>query len=716
MAQQFVLKAAPVRFACVREPGICGTSIKEATARKTMQMPASLHKEETVQSSLQTRHIDEVIASAARDGMLAEANSADGVIRRSWVRCVNDHGLDPTRAQPARIVENACLREHQEQIEGFLRVARGGMEQLFKRVSPLGYVLLLTDAQGITVDHIGNDTWDRELKQAGLYLGADWNEQHVGTCAVGTCIVEQTPLVCHQGDHFDTTHISLTCSAAPLFDPNGAFMGILDVSALTSPQGRESQHLALHLTVMFAKMVEDANFLRHFRDNWILRLGADWTLVDVSGDLMLAFDADGRIVGANSGARKALAAFSEDGTAVDVVGRSLTSVFKSSMDEIWRVARAGMTTDRTVLSTKRHELYYAMAVPPRPGTGRGRTGLDRIADAATVQPDCPALDRLAADDRKMLRLIDQAKRLGNKKGNILVHGETGTGKEVVARALHESSNRSRKAFIAVNCAAIPESLIESELFGYTAGTFTGGRSKGMRGLIQQSDGGTLFLDEIGDMPLHLQTRLLRVLSEREVVPLGAEKPVPVDLTVVAASHRDLRRLIADGVFREDLYYRLCGATLHLPSLRERTDKAYIISRLLGEEATQMDIDAQISGPAMAMLVSYPWPGNIRQLRNVIRFALAVCDDGTIESHHLPQELHVDITDDLPGDDRPAAPPALLREQVENAPIYPSEASVLLFALRKHHWNITAVSNELDICRATVYRQMKRFGIVPPTHQ
>ena len=340
---------------------------------------------------------------------------------------------------------------------------------------------------------------------------------------------------------------------------------------------------------------------------------------------------------------------------VDVIGRSLTDVFKSSMDEIWRVARAGMTTDRTVLSTKRHELFYAMAVPPRPGAARGPRSLDRIADAATVQPDCPALDRLAADDKKMLRLIDQAKRLVNKKVNILVHGETGTGKEVIARALHESSNRNRKAFIAVNCASIPESLIESELFGYTAGSFTGGRSKGMRGLIQQSDGGTLFLDEIGDMPLHLQTRLLRVLSEREVMPLGAEKPVPVDLTVVAASHRDLRRLIADGVFREDLYYRLCGATLHLPPLRERGDKPYVIARLLREEGEQMGVDAQISDHAMDMLVNFSWPGNIRQLRNVIRFALAVCDDGTIEAHHLPQELCTEAADDYPEERQPDAP-------------------------------------------------------------
>jgi transcriptional regulator of acetoin/glycerol metabolism len=150
-----------------------------------------------MQQSVQTRHIDEIIATASRASWSIDGQQDGDMIRRSWARCVNDHGLDPTRSQPARIIDSGLLREHQEQSEEFLRVARGGMEQLFKRVSPLGYVLLLTDAQGITVDYIGNNVWDRDLKRAGLYLGADWNEEHVGTCAVGTCIVEQTPLICH---------------------------------------------------------------------------------------------------------------------------------------------------------------------------------------------------------------------------------------------------------------------------------------------------------------------------------------------------------------------------------------------------------------------------------------------------------------------------------------------------------------------------------------
>ena len=468
----------------------------------------------------QREHIDNVLAVSQTGA------AASDPIHSSWVRCVRDYGLDPCRPTRAHIVEHAQLREHKDQIEEFLGVARTGMEQLYKRMAGIGYVLLLTDAHGIAVDFIGNDAWARELKQSGLYLGADWSEVRAGTCAVGTCIVEKAPITVHHTDHFDATHISLTCNAAPLFDPTGGFLGVLDVSALTSPSPRESQHLALQMVTMYAQMVEDANFLRYFRDRWVLRLGSAWSMVDVAGEIMLAFDGDGVIVGTNSGARRALRPLRNGPGADTLIGRPLSDVFREGMDAIWRIARAGASADRSALSTGSGEVYFGTVQAPR-------VTPQRIMPSTADTPCAPALERLAGDDPQMQRLISQASRLVNRPVNILVHGETGTGKEVLAKALHESSSRSSKPFVAVNCAAIPESLIESELFGYTAGTFTGGRSKGMRGLIQQSDGGTLFLDEIGDMPLHLQTRLLRVLAEREVLPLGAEKPVPVRLTVVA---------------------------------------------------------------------------------------------------------------------------------------------------------------------------------------
>lgn len=660
----------------------------------------------------QTQHIENVLSVAAQMGE-AGAPQGNTLIHKSWTRCVNDYGLDPSRLRAPNIVTSDILREHQEQIEEFMLVARVGMEQMYKRVSGLDYVLLLTDAKGIAVDFIGNEARSRELKHAGLYLGAEWSEQSAGTCGVGTCLVEQTALTCHQSEHFDPTHMPLTCSAAPLFDPEGKFLAVLDVSALTSPMYKESQHLALHLTVMYAQMIEDANFLRHFDERWILRLGTAWGLVEVSGEIMLAFDDDGVVVGANTGGRQ-LFGKRASVSGNEPVGRLVCELFNLSADELWRLVRANNGGDRSVVTRDSNQMFYASVATPRrrkaaavneAGTGSGSAG--QVLENASY----PVLDRLAGDDKAMRRLLDQSKRLLNRKLNILIHGETGTGKEVIAKALHESSVRAKKPFVAVNCGAIPESLIESELFGYTAGTFTGGRSKGMKGLILQSDGGTLFLDEIGDMPLHLQTRLLRVLSEKEVLPLGADKPVALDLTVIAASHRDLRNLISAGSFREDLYYRLCGATLHLPSLRDRTDKRYLIEKVLAEEAELLHVEASISSEAMLQMLSFGWPGNIRQLRNVLRFALAVTDGNMIMPSDLPQEFGEQF-----GQQGRAVAEDAAEAAAEGGGGEECDMEQLLTSLMRNKWNVTKASDELGLCRATLYRHMKKYGIVPPNQR
>ncbi|MBN9203980.1 sigma-54-dependent Fis family transcriptional regulator [Methylibium petroleiphilum] len=664
--------------------------------------------------SERTQHIDNVVSVVTNP--IDEASEKSRVYK-SWARCVNDYGLDPSRPTPARILPSQEVREHQQQIEEFLRVARSGMEDMYRRVADLGYMLLLTDAAGITVDYIGNPAWDSELRAAGLYLGADWNEAHAGTCGVGTCLIEQTPITCHQAEHFDATHIGLTCTTAPLFDPNGKLLAVFDVSALRSPRAKDSQHLVFHLTSMYAQMIEDANFLRHFRKNWILRLGKSCGLVDVSGDTMLAFDDDGLIVGANTGARAKLWPSARGRQGGALVGRSLSEVFATPMEAIWRIARAGTGLDVSVTCSEPREHYYATVVAPREKGSLTSLLADRPVAVSTVARSAdsfPALDRLAGGDPAMDRLLVQAKRLVDRKVNILIHGETGSGKEVFAKALHESSSRARMPFIAVNCASIPESLIESELFGYTPGSFTGGKSKGMKGLILQAHGGTLFLDEIGDMPLHLQTRFLRVLSESEVLPLGAERPIPVDFTVVAATHRDLRDRVAAGTFREDLYYRLCGATMSLPALRERADKRYLIESVFNDEAKGLTEHAGISAEAMELLLTYSWPGNIRELRNVLRFALAISGDGPVTVDDLPQEIGMQRL----GHGRPLQLQARLGDEgiAMAAGADDIDAERLLNSLKRNKWNITLASQDLKVCRATVYRQMKRFKITPPNHQ
>ncbi len=335
------------------------------------------------------------------------------------------------------------------------------------------------------------------------------------------------------------------------------------------------------------------------------------------------------------------------------------------------------------------------------------------------------LEELAGEDAQMLRNVRCAHRIADTNVSVLIQGPTGSGKEAFAHAVHLASRRADRPFIAVNCAAIPETLIESELFGYKPGAFTGARREGLRGRIVQSSGGTLFLDEIGDMPLALQSRLLRVLEEREVVPLGSEGAIAVDLHVLAASHRNLREMIARGAFREDLYYRLNGITLELPALRERTDKERLIQHALAAE-TGNGRPAAIERDALQRLLVYSWPGNIRELRNVIRTALAICEGGVVRAMDLPREIRDGEPSAAGGRADPAtgrfavalpespADPELASESpaLGHNRLQAAERAALLRAIEELHGNMSRVAAELGVSRNTLYRKIKRHGIAP----
>jgi transcriptional regulator of acetoin/glycerol metabolism len=312
---------------------------------------------------------------------------------------------------------------------------------------------------------------------------------------------------------------------------------------------------------------------------------------------------------------------------------------------------------------------------------------------------------LAGEDPRMIRNLRNAQRVADRPVSVIIRGPTGSGKEAFAKALHLHSARAKHAFIAINCGAIPESLIESELFGYSPGAFTGARKDGMRGRIAQASGGTLFLDEIGDMPLLLQTRLLRVLEEREVTPLGGEASFKVDLRVICASHRDLRALVDAGEFREDLYYRLNGITLDLPPLAERRDKEMLIRQCISRESGGSDA-AAIEMAALQRLLDYRWPGNIRELRNTIRTSLALCDDGIIRVRDLPNEIAHFAT---PVRGQPQATTGIVTSD-EEVSLESAERDALLRVIEQHAWVMSRVAAHFGISRNTLYRKIKRHGI------
>jgi transcriptional regulator with PAS, ATPase and Fis domain len=276
---------------------------------------------------------------------------------------------------------------------------------------------------------------------------------------------------------------------------------------------------------------------------------------------------------------------------------------------------------------------------------------------------------------------------------VLVHGKTGTGKELLARGIHVASKRAG-AFVAINCAALPETLVESELFGYRKGAFSGATDDRI-GLVRAADAGTLFFDEIGDLPLPIQAALLRALQQREVLPLGATKPIAVDLRVVAATHRDLERDVADGRFREDLLARLAGYVVAIPSVHERREDLGILIGALLERIGGLATNVRFSPAAGSALMRYTWPRNVRELEHVLGSAVALADGGVIELDHLPPGF---------GETRDDA------TALDLSPSEQARRDELCRLLASHRGNIAAVGRELGVARMQIHRWLERFAI------
>ena len=594
----------------------------------------------------------------------------------SWRRSLAGYGLDPSRSNYPRILTSYELREIQTPMERFLALSRPALERLYGRVREAGYVLLFTDTHGITVDYLGDEAYKNELRRAGLYLGACWSESEEGTNGPGTCIEDAQPITIHKTEHFRAPNTNLTCSAAPIFAPRGELIAIADASALYSPDEKKSQALVLQMVIDTAKLIEKAHFIDVARDHWLLRLARAPEYLEFEPDCMLAIDENGKVIYSTRDALKHLRARAP--------GTDLAEVFDTSLEKLL-AAVFGRASERSAqVRTTEGGLWYLQVRAPDHAHGRSHGWSKQAANH---------LEKFAGRDPELKRAIQRASRLIHVDLPLVLHGESGCGKERFAHALHLDGPRASKPFVTLNCAAIPESLIESELFGYREGAFTGAKTKGMQGKVIMADGGTLFLDEIGDMPLNLQCRLLRVLSEREVLPLGADKPLKVDVRFICATHRDLLGMVRAGLFREDLYYRLSGVVIHLPAVRDRGDLPDLLEEVLDEEIRATCIEASLSREAKRVLEAHAWPGNLREMHHVLRYALSLCDDRVILPEHLPE--------------------AFSGAAVQTPPDLKTERARLEALLEENGWCIGSAAKALGVARSTLYRQMDRFHIIPP---
>ncbi|MCG1042811.1 sigma-54-dependent Fis family transcriptional regulator [Mycetohabitans sp. B8] len=654
----------------------------------------------------------------------APLNNESSRLVSSWQRSLERYRLDPSSRVGPRVVTASELRELREREEAFLRASGQCLTRLHETVRTTDYCVLLTNAHGVTIDYRIDRDRRADFKHAGLHIGSCWSEQEEGTCGIANVLADLAPITVHKTDHFRAAFTTLTCSAAPIFAPDGCLIGVLDASAVRSPDNRDSQRLIYQLVRQNARLIEDAYFLNQTTHHWILFGHLNRHFVEMWPEVLIAFDEGGNLVAANAHARETIPGLTGDarGHLADLFDVPLARILDASnlhdvlplrlcasgtllYARIRRPQRrghaAGILTSaraaRPVASARLASPLRGVLTPDHWAPDPSGMSAGRLSDSPAGAGPLRAFAQ--SQDRRVAQAASIALRVAQRRLPIMILGESGCGKEVFARAIHESGLRCQQPFVAVNCGALPESLIESELFGYAAGAFTGARSKGTRGKIALAHGGTLFLDEIGDMPLSLQTRLLRVLADGEILPLGAETATRVDVNVICATHRDLDAMVAQRTFREDLYYRLCGAVLRLPPLRERTDIRELIQAVFDDEARAVPHRLVLDPAMLERLCHHPWPGNVRQLRHALRYACAVADTNRVEWRHLPAEIASELGSS-------ATPPVALASLTD-------ERERIVAALTRNQWRPIPAAQALGISRATLYRRIAKLGIVPP---
>lgn len=640
----------------------------------------------------------------ARRHLLEHGHCPTGLVderlARSWGRSMAA-GLAPAGRAAADLPSPGELREAMACNHSLLTHSRPIMEYLFDQVRHSHSVVVLADRAGMLMHTLGSPGFVDKAERVALTCGASWHESHRGTNAIGTALAEGTAVEVHGGEHFLERNSFLTCAASPILSATGELLGILDISG----DHRNGHAHTLGLVSTAARMIENRLLVATCKRNVRLHLHREPEGIGSVAEGIVAVSADGWIVGANR------VALTQLGLHMGDVGATpLAQVLDVRLDDLLSHHHRRPQQPQA-LRLRGGALLYAQvqldaAAWPAARWVRGTPG----APAAN-EPADDALARLDTGDARWRAAADKARRVVGKPIAVLIQGESGVGKEVFARALHASGPRRAGPFVAINCAAIPEHLIESELFGHVAGAFTGARKEGSLGRLREAHGGTLFLDEIGDMPLPLQTRLLRVLQDRSVTPVGAGHAVPVDFCLISATHCQLLQAAEQGRFRHDLYYRLNGLTVQLPALRERTDFAALTAQLLADLATEQGLPhpVQVAPDLLQRLAAHPWPGNLRQYASVLRTACAMLAEGedTLGWEHLGD----DIVQAL----QTAAPPLSARlPGLTTARPVPAAAVLSLQelssaaidqALQSARGNVSQAARQLGISRQTLYRKL-----------
>lgn len=616
-------------------------------------------------------------------------------VERSHTRCMS-MGIPLDRIYSAKIISGAELQKKLEEKRELIVTAGPFIDQLYNFVKGSGFFAMLTDEEGCILNMIGDDIILSEAYRFKMIPGAYMDETNIGTNAMGTAIAEAMPVQISGKEHFVTAYHRWTCSGAPIHNTEGRIIGSLD---LTGYSEKVHAH-TLGMVVAATDAIEKMLVIKEYNSKLTLAKNHFETIMESLVAGILTADMDGRIMMVNDYALNMFGLSRKE-----ILSKYIYQLFES-WEKVVDTLKSGEAFHEVdvYVNTNTNKLQFSLSAYPIYGEARQlqevifvfkeikriRSLANRIMGSKAIY----TFDKIVGSDERFLEVMEYAQKVSDSRSTILITGESGTGKEVFAQAIHNYSTRREEPFVAINCGAIPRNLMESELFGYEEGAFTGAKKGGAPGKFEIADGGTLMLDEIGDMPIDMQIKLLRVIEEGVITRVGGTRQIPINVRIIAATNKNLVQEVERGNFRLDLYYRLNVLPIHLPALRERRGDIESIARYFMKSMSKRlnKKEVYLDDDMIQRLKEYNWPGNIRELENVI--------ERMINTQNMPVEFSrsesaaVDIT----------------VSKSECLDLEQTEIRLIKKALAEYEGNITLAAKALGIGRNTLYRKMEKHKI------
>lgn len=634
---------------------------------------------------------------AADRPMPDENTGVRDFIYQSWERS-KQHAVDPFAVKNMRLTGSE-LDRLLKQNEHLIQVAHSYIHHLYTFVKGTNFVLALTDADGYVIDLVGDDHMiQARTKKSGLTVGCCRSEEYAGTNGIGTCLVEGKPIQVWAEEHFIKPHHGYVCSAAPIRDESGKIIGCLDV---VGPIGLPHTHTLAMVSASADGIEKEIKMRKAYERIALINNQMSSTIQSISSGIIM-IDNVGIITQHNKRTCEIL------GLPYDQLSKkNITDIIdmRTSSINLTEIHGDFQNNEVSIITSTGRKLSLSLSASAVYNDIGEKTGtvlvidelkkIHKLVNKISGFTATYTFDSILGESPSITAIKGIAEAAAQSSSNVLILGESGTGKELLAQSIHNDSQRSDGPFIAINCGSLPKGLIESELFGYEKGAFTGANSDGHPGKFELADGGTIFLDEIGDMPLELQTSLLRVLQSKEIVRIGGKQKKEIDVRIIAATNVDLIDSVQKKAFREDLYYRLNVLSIEIPPLRERLDDIgllvnhFIVSqnRILNKDIKGLDPETE------KLLCAYDWPGNIRELENVIERAVNLAQSDVLK----PEDL-------------PAAITAAGSQAVSSSSPTSESYDILVTALKEERGNVSKTALRLGIPKRTLYRRIQKYEI------